>query len=525
MSYIWEEPNRGKTLYDMAIIKQKALMEAGNPVTRTFSLKQNNEDAVKLLKEEVAKFPKEYNAKFDNDAAPTAISITFPNEEVYKRFTSESSPIYSRFLSAQPTEADKKQNSENSIADVLKSLDLPSDAKRELVTALTCLGHNMWLDGSKPEGDQVKVAEELKNDLHSGNAKELRERLLQIAEFCTKAGIRPNDGNTQLFKKTPEQLNITGKVQMPSMFDEAEVDDSMWNDMVVTEFGISMVNLSHPAVKKIIRSEHPEEDCPGDLKSFKKAIYGNDTLKAVFGNGDLERVILGKLTNLLTLGVAAATVDSGKRADRIIKELKEKGGHTMHRNLLMVKYGDLVNADPNNDSEIIKANAYCRSKKEFMGELDIPASAIHYFYSPVDPVKSPKIYLEMLANPKSDIKLESASDDRLPLVEGPANMAAKLMRKGGVGTVDPGKPSAPLGDKDQFKELEKKYAEYISAKGHPPFYVLKSKSDNKEVDVISTSGTGHLKASGAVRMVSMKIKDHEAAAFMRMEDIKKYFSV
>ena len=67
-------------------------------------------------------------------------------------------------------------------------------------------------------------------------------------------------------------------------------------------------------------------------------------------------------------------------------------------------------------------------------------------------------------------------------------------------------------------------AEMLSKEGHPPSYILKPKSANKEVVVISKASTGHLHG-GKVLMVSLKIGEHQAACFMGPETVKKYFSV
>ena len=103
-------------------------------------------------------------------------------------------------------------------------------------------------------------------------------------------------------------------------------------------------------------------------------------------------------------------------------------------------------------------------------------------------------------------------------MEGPISALSHAI----AGKSDPSKVTADGNGK--FKELKEKYVKYLSDKGHPPAYVLKPKTENKEVDVISSSETGRAQASGVVHMVSMKIGDHQAAAFMKPETIKKYFS-
>ena len=74
--------------------------------------------------------------------------------------------------------------------------------------------------------------------------------------------------------------------------------------------------------------------------------------------------------------------------------------------------------------------------------------------------------------------------------------------------------------------IREKFISKVKELGHPTYYVLKAKSANKEVDVISTSATAHAGTTGSkVHMVTMKIGDHKAAAFMTPKEIKEYFTV
>lgn len=539
MSYIWERPKTGSTLYEMAINGQTGAAEAqpgsngdGPAVSFKIPEEKNSEGTARTIIGGLSK-------KFGVKPAYKDGSIAMTREDFAK--CSDGVKAYMNAGLLEPNDETRKASAEadrnhmeSGRAGVVKAVIeqfKDRDIQNQLAIAVRCLMNGVWFDGNEPTEQQKHTVAHCQDLLRNGDANQVISLLKTIVGLEHRGIIRLDPNNPQLYKVNQDSPKFSGDVQMPAMFD-AEPDDSMWNNMVVTQFGIAMVNLSHPAVRKIIQSDKPEQDCPADLKAFKKAVYGDERLQAVFGKGGFERVILGKLSNLLTLGVAAATLDEGKRADRIIKELKEKGGRTVHRNLLLVDYDAIVNADPDNDSAMIPARAYNRSRKKFMGELEIPASAVAQFYSAVDPVKSAKIYLEMYGNENSGVKFgssmeESASTLADALLEGPissmANGISKLSHKV-AGDRDPGKNPAGADDGSRFEELKRKFIAYLSKKGHPPAYVLKPKSANKEVDVISTAETGRAQASGAVHMVSMKIGGHEAAAFMRPEDIKKYFS-
>ena len=520
MSYIWEDKNRGKSLFEMAMDGKCAIVESMSE-----SIPLNGGDLDELNKAISERYGAETGKDYTIQASGNQ-PVLQCTPEIARQLKND--PNLKQYVSSSGNPEEEKSRAKASIGDIIKTLDIDDARKRELAIGLHCIAAGKWFDGSDCTPEQERVVNEVVSALRGGNPGKAKETLLKINAFTDKAGIHPDQENGQLFKKETEGKQVIGSVQMPAMFD-TEPDDSMWNDMVVTAFGMPLINMSHPAVKKIIASDNPEEECPADLKSFKKAVYGDKRLQAVFGKGGLERVILGKLSNLLTLGIAAKTLDEGKRADRIIKELKEKGGHIAHRNLLLANYADIVDADPDDDSSVIKVKAYNRSKKSYLGELEIPASALAQFYSAVDPVKSAKIYVEMYGVDGSDVNLDTddsrkavaectESCESKPLVEGPISALSHAI----AGKSDPSKVTADGNGK--FKELKEKYVKYLSENGHPPAYVLKPKSENKEVDVISSSETGRAQASGVVHMVSMKIGDHQAAAFMKPETIKKYFS-
>ena len=543
MPYIWEQPNKGNTLYEMAIIRQKGLVEAETPapapddiVKFEIPAEKNNEGTARTI---IGGLSKKYGVNPEyNDGG-----IVMTKEDFAKCSDGVKAYIGAKLLTPNDavknaTAAEDERKTENTRASVVKQVIeqfKDKDIQNQLAIAVRCLMNGVWFDGKEPNDQQKATVQHCQELLKSGKPAEVVGLLKTIVGLEHRGVISLDPKNAQLFKVNKGDTKFTGDVQMPTMFD-SEPDDSMWDDMVITQFGIAMINLSHPAVKKIIQSENPEEDCPQDLKSFKKAVYGDKRLQVVFGKGGFERVILGKLANLLTLGIAAATMDEGKRADRIIKELKEKGGHTAHRNLLLVNYEDIVDADPDNDSVMVPAKAYSRSKREFIGDIEIPASAVAQFYSAVDPVNSAKIYLEMLGNEKSGVSLDIPMEEAVSaleeaLLEGTISDIAGLVPKGiaklshkVAGSKDPGKGESKPGDDGKFAEVKQKFMDYLSKKGHPPAYILKAKSANKEVDIVSSAETGRGQASGVVHMVSMKIGDHQAAAFMKPEDIKKYFS-
>ena len=367
--------------------------------------------------------------------------------------------------------------------------------------------------------DPAKAADVLANGVKSGQ--------LKVDNPTQNAPDANPEKNPADNEPQAPNASMPETVKMPPLF-ETEPDDSMWQDIVVTEFGIPMINMGNPVAKKVLASDNPEQDCPGDLKQFKKAVYEDPRLQKVFGKGGLGRIVGGKLTNLLTLGIAGATTDAGKRADRIVKELKEKGGMTTHRNLLMVNYKDIMNADPSSDSPV-KVKPYNRSKGQFLGELDVPGTMLAQFYSCVDPKGSPKIYIDMLSKDNSPLEntesanTESAYIQADPLVEGPIKNVINAIKSGdneNSNEVNRDKEGKQGGN----DEIKNAFISYMSNNGYPPMYVLKPKSANKEVVVVSTGSTGQF-YGGKVNMVTLKIGEHQAAAFMTPKEIKQYFAL
>lgn len=595
MSYIWEDKNRGKSLYEMAIIKHKALMEAGEVNNLTYYKLDTDDSAAIAEMSNKGVFHKPYMG-FDNDKVDKNLIQQFQTkgwisgpvqspwqQDAYTIFNVnanakdqvkgdlDDNKIQYEFINdgtqlklntsdinkdciknmvnkakwLTPSDAPSQENQiDSNRQQVIKALieKMPDSVHDTVEFAVREMLAGKWFNGSEPANDvQKQVIQNCKAAVAKGNAEDL-EKIVDKIEVLAKSGkIKVDENNKQLYKETKENTKITGNVQMPSMFD-SEPDDTMWQDIVVTAFGIPMINMGHPVSKKVLASENPEEECPGDLKQFKKAVYEDPRLQHVFGkNSILKRIIGGKLLNLITLGVAAATVDAGKRADRIVKELKEKGGMTTHRNLLLAKYGDIMDVDPDNEGATVKVRPYNRSKGELMKEIEVPASLLKQFYSAVDPVQSSKIYLEIYGKDDEMIKALQETGESIvgdALVEGLKSWTkgAVSAAKGAVSAIKGDKSTNPVNQpqkvddtkKTQLANLKQQFIKKISVTGHPDAYVLKPKSANKEVDVISRSSTGWFEG-GKVLMVTMKISDqngeHTAAAFMTPNECKEYFAV
>lgn len=547
----------------------------------TFTLKEDNSNTRDIITKELTRLGLKENTDFQfhnpqNQGDPATLVINKPNDDsIIEKFKNNCGQLVE---DTRPQDEKDKEEQEQRAKFIASIIDqYPDEIKTKVALAVYFLSQGRWFDGNNPsDQNQVNIANTFRDTIAKRDAEKVKTAIQHIVTMITEGRIKVDPKNNGLYSVPNIEKQVTGNIRMPAMF-ESEPDDSMWNEIVVTDFGIPMINLSHPAVKKVIASEKPEEDCPGELKLFKSKVYANPGLQKVFGKGGFNRVIVDKAFNLLTLGVAGATTDAGKRADRIVKELKEKGGMSTHRNLLLVKYDDIVDADPENADITIKALAYNRANKKFMGELDVPAQTLAQFYSAVDPVKSSKIYIEMYNNPEagdyatmgngasnnqanqnnqsaivSSVTVDKGeplfeyagataqSENKQPLYEyilatalAVGAAAAVPQIRNLVAGVRGGNRNNAVGNAtenngEQFAKLKKEYVEMLSKEGHPPSYILKPKSAKKEVVVISKASTGHLHG-GKVLMVSLKITDpsgdHQAVCFMSPETVKKYFSV
>lgn len=518
MSYIWEQKNRGISLYEKALIEARTMLEAGDA---KYNFRGNiagltNIGSVKLghLKDVLTKavtdaggVPDE-NFTFEADG----IKVTPKTDELRVAMTKaiEGDSMFAKAIApAEEKPADSPEKLSENIGKMLMNFK-DEKLRDDIEQAIGNIYAGKMPNGAEPTPEQKETIARWKRIIESGSPEERNGVIVTLGNAISTGRIKLKGEG--LYSVQDEKKSASVAIQMPAMFD-AEPDDSMWNEMIVNDFGFPIINLGHPAVAKIIKSENPEEECPGDLKQFKKAVYGDKRLTAVFGKGGFSRVILGKMANLLSLGIAGAAKDVGKRVDRIIKELHENGGRIAHRNLLVVDYDKIVDADPDNSELTIPVTAYSRAKKCTIGNFDIPVSTLSHFYSAVDPLQSVKIYIEVAtADNEFETKVTGSGSAAAP----GATSAAKKKKESK--TTEPRKV-----DGETVNKIKTAWIEELNKNGHPPYYILKPKSDNKEVDVISNSGTMHVGKS-KLYMVTMKVGDHKGAIFMTPDEIKLYFS-
>ena len=68
---------------------------------------------------------------------------------------------------------------------------------------------------------------------------------------------------------TPDDFSdIVGQIEVPDAFN-VEIDDSEWDNAVVTSFGFPMINLTSTLVREMLRSRDPKTQKRA-YKEFKK---------------------------------------------------------------------------------------------------------------------------------------------------------------------------------------------------------------------------------------------------------------
>ena len=146
--------------------------------------------------------------------------------------------------------------------------------------------------------------------------------------------------------------------------------------------------------------------------------------------------------------------------------------------------------------------------------MPVPMSQLAAFYSGVDRKAAFKSYAKAMAevNTKSDNASKGLGDAA-------ASAGKKLLSK------------IPLLGRGAKKELEAKEADgitkamgelamYIKENGHPPFYLLKPKSEPKEIDHWSDED-----AANGYQMITMMVEGHKAGMILKTKTAEALFKV
>ena len=365
-----------------------------------------------------------------------------------------------------------------------------------------------------------ELFEELKN---SGKLNEKNENTASIAQ------------KTELAKQISD---IVGQIEVPDAFN-VEIDDSEWDNAVVTSFGFPMINLTSTLVREMLRSQDPKTQKRA-YKEFKKQLKSDRDIanalgigvSGVLGIGGKKEASTDKDSRIETktesVGDGGNTLVEGpidaiknvKKAFQdpvdVLKSIAKNRGTPCDRNNRVVMHKD-IDGKAGDSTETVNAIPLGVSGGTLVDlNKSVPVPMVHLsaFYSVVDPKASFKSYAKAMAevNAKSD----NASKG---LGAAAAAAGKKLLSK------------IPLLGRGAKKELEAKEADgitkamgelamYIKENGHPPFYLLKPKSEPKEIDHWSDED-----AANGYQMITMMVEGHKAGMIMKAKTAEALFKV
>lgn len=329
---------------------------------------------------------------------------------------------------------------------------------------------------------------------------------------------------------------IVGQVEVPDAFN-VEIDDSEWENALITAFGFPMINLTSTLVREMLRAQEPKAQKRA-YKEFKKQLKSDPDVAKALGIGVMGTLGLGG-------GKKDATTDKKARIDTrvegvnadgkvlvegaitdisnalknpvdVLKSIAGNKGTPCRRNNLVVMYKEIdgKSGDSNENVTVIPLGVSGGTLVDLNKSVPVPMSHLTAFYSVVDPKASFKSYAKAMAevNTKSDNASKGLGDAA-------ASAGKKLLSK------------IPLLGRGAKKELEAKEADgitkamgelamYIKENGHPPFYLLKPKSEPKEIDHWSDED-----AANGYQMITMMVDGHKVGMILKVKTAEALFKV
>ena len=338
---------------------------------------------------------------------------------------------------------------------------------------------------------------------------------------------------------------IVGQVEVPDAFN-VEIDDSEWENALITAFGFPMINLTSTLVREMLRAQEPKAQKRA-YKEFKKQLKADPDVAKALGIGLMGTLGLGggkkdattdtkarivttdKKTkpgtqtegvnadgNVLVEGAFTDISNSLKNPVDVLKSIAGNKGTPCRRNNLVVMYKEIdgKSGDSNENVTVIPLGVSGGKLVDLNKSVPVPMSHLTAFYSVVDPKASFKSYAKAMAevNAKSDNANKGLGDAA-------AAAGKKLLSK------------IPLLGRGAKKELAAKEADgitkamgelamYIKENGHPPFYLLKPKSEPKEIDHWSDED-----AANGYQMITMMLEGHKAGMIMKEATAEALFKV
>lgn len=328
---------------------------------------------------------------------------------------------------------------------------------------------------------------------------------------------------------------IVGEIEVPDAF-AVEIDDTEWENAVITAFGFPMINLTSPLVREMLRAQDPKQQKRA-YKEFKKQLKSDPDVAKALGVGvmgtlgigakqkDAKADLVSKVgktesvnddANAVMEGAISNITSSFKSPVEILKKIAQNKGTPCHRNNLVVMYDDIEgkSGDSNEQVKAIPLGVSAGLLVDLNKSVIVPMSHLVAFYSIVDPKASFKSYAKAMA------EVNKKNSNASKSLEGKARMAGKkLLSK--IPILGSGAREDLKGQNaNELMAAMGDLATYIKENGHPPFYLLKPKTEPKEIDKWSDED-----AARGYQMIIMLLDGHKAGMIMKESIAKALFKV
>jgi hypothetical protein len=437
---------------------------------------------------------------------------------------------------ADPAEDPNKQEVYKNIIEKIDSLGLNDSMKRLIKMKV------VKLIDSEAAKDNTVYSKLVDNPMTAGKIVigVIQKTNPQLFETLKEKGVLNEKGQNTVSVAQKSELGeamkkILGQVEVPDAFN-VEVDDSEWENALITSCGYPMINLTSPLVRDMLRAPDPSQQKRA-YKAFKKQLGADpDVAKAlaigIKGNlgvggkqedaktdmnakiGKTESV--GTEGEVLVEGPLSAIKNAFLNPVEVLRGIAQNKGTACHRNNLVVMYDDIdgKSGEGNDLVKVVPLGVSSGVLVDLNKSVQVPMSHLAAFYSVVDPKVSFKSYAKAMA------EVNKKNENAHTSVEGKARMLGKkilskvpLFGKGA-------KADLAAQDNNELMTAMGELAEYIQSNGHPPFYLLKPKSNPKEVDHWSDE-----KAANGYQMIIINQNGHKAGIILKKSVAEALFKV
>ena len=435
-----------------------------------------------------------------------------------------------------PAEDPNKQEVYKNIIEKIDSLGLNDSMKRLIEMKV------VKLIDSKAEKDNTVYSKLVDNPMTAGKIVigVIQKTNPQLFETLKERGVLNEKGQNTVSVAQKSELGeamkkILGQVEVPDAFN-VEVDDSEWENTLITSCGYPMINFTSPLVRDMLRAPDPSQQKRA-YKAFKKQLGADpDVAKALaigfkgtLGIGGKQEdaktdmnAKIGKTESISTEGEVlvegplSAIKNAFLNPVEVLRSIAQNKGTACHRNNLVVMYDDIdgKSGEGNDLVKVVPLGVSSGVLVDLNKSVQVPMSHLAAFYSVIDPKVSFKSYAKAMA------EVNKKNENAHTSVEGKARMLGKkllskvpLLGKGA-------KADLTAQDNSELMTAMGELAEYIQSNGHPPFYLLKPKSNPKEVDHWSDE-----KAANGYQMIIMNRNGYKAGIILKKSVAEALFKV